>query len=300
MIKILYGDEPYKIDRILSEVKKGRDAVIETETFDEEVAIEISTPSFFGKKLIIIKAASLKDVNSSFCELAENSTDEVDVYLVIKNMDKRLALFKKLEQVNKKQGGNLIQECQKLTEPELGKYIHSQFQEKGKKLPVELLPVLLKRLNYESCNLYEVNLVIDKITAITEGECITQAEVEEASEDNSEGNVFKIFTLLCEGKVQELMREVDLIPANEGIKVLGLLLSKFRLVYKASLFPNKAEAAKGLNIAVWKIPELRKEAAVISECMDIIVEGMSDIKFGILNEETAVKSVVLRLFHKIK
>ena len=98
----------------------------------------------------------------------------------------------------------------------------------------------------------------------------------------------------------ELEREISLIPKDNGLMVLGLILSKFRLAYKASFFQNKTDAAKAIGCASYAIPTFQCDNKVLMKCIDIIMKSMAELKQWGSEETMVVRYCFLQLLYVLK
>ena len=303
MVKILCGSEKYLLDQKLAELKKeySNDSILEFEEFSNDVMLELMTPSFFGKKLILVRANSLSDLNDSLIEYIKSPSETSTLIIVVRDMDKRKALYKNLENISKDLQADLLCEFKKISDTELKDFIYQLCTERKLNMSAAQYQMLAGRISYknEATTLYDVVLYIDKISASVTDGLITEKHIEEAVEDNDEGNIFAIIDCLIRKDLAAAMREVRMVEKKECLKVLGLLLSKFRIAFKAALFDNKSTAASSIGVKEWQIPDFRVEQTVLAECIGIIVNAMEDIKSGNIGDDTMLVYTVECIYSKL-
>lgn len=294
MTKIIYGDEPYILDKVLEKEKEGKDVVV-YDNMSSDILLDMSTPSFFREKIIILKIATLSDIDVDF--LIKTNRNSGRLIILPERVDKRLSIYKKAAELN------LLLECSKLSRKDLESFIASYIKKIGK-IPFtsELMEIFLTRTNYEGeySNLYSIELSLDKIFSYSGNRGCTVADIEAAIEDISDGNTFNIIQYIQKGDILKLEREISLIPKGNGLMVLGLILSKFRLAYKASFFKNVSETSKAIGCASYAIPSFQCGNEVLMHCLDIIMKGIKELKQWESDETTVVRYCFLQLLYVLK
>jgi DNA polymerase III delta subunit len=125
-------------------------------------------------------------------------------------------------------------------------------------------------------------------TLININKDIDEGMVKRYMPSNEEANEFWLSSLIKARDADNLYKQLSLIPNDEDIKVLSLLLKDYRVAYKLKYFGEKE-----VGTARTEFAELSKE--MLNKAMNVITEGIYAIKSGYLPKEHALKSVCSQL-----
>ena len=94
-------------------------------------------------------------------------------------------------------------------------------------------------------------------------------------EDSS--TAFSLFKYLSDGRMDKYFSLADrLLVTEDAIGLMSLLLSNFRISYKASLVEGNAESEIG--VPKYRISSIPKDACY--ECMTVLQDGVNAVKTG--------------------
>ncbi len=297
MVKILYGNEPYVIMKRKSKIVDAlQNKQMNLQKFEGKFDIDVYNscleyPFLEEKRVVLLEAESLKDLDTPlFLEYVEKPVDSTDLLIIVKNVDKRIKLYKKLSSLN------VIVPCDKLDNETLRKAIQCEIVKKGGAIQELALAELIKRLNYEdeeSVNMLSIVGFLDNMLSVDKG--ITLEMVDRFVPKYEEANVFGLSKLLLAESSAELLREIEMVDPEESIKTLSLLLRDFRIAYKLKFFDKKDVADKAAFTSFSQC-----STNLIVECMQTITDTIGDVKAGRTTNQQALKLACIKLFNMIK
>jgi len=290
MIQVLYGDEPYGIEKRKKKVISGLSTPqmnfeMRQGKFDIDMQTACLTYPFLDdRKVILLDVESLKALDTKeFKDYLKAPNKTTDLIIIVRNVDQRLKMFKALKEAN------LLVPCMKLkSEKELTTVLCAEIKSRGGQITGNAMNEFLKRLNYskEGVNLlYAVGFIE---TLININKDIDEGMVKRYMPSNEEANEFWLSSLIKARDADNLYKQLSLIPNDEDIKVLSLLLKDYRVAYKLKYFGEKE-----VGTARTEFAELSKE--MLNKAMNVITEGIYAIKSGYLPKEHALKSVCSQL-----
>lgn len=306
MVRIVYGRESYMVDKAYAHYTKdvSEDSIKKYDSFTSDVELELSIPSFWGRKFIVIRLENDKELGENIIPYLEKKDREceADLLIILREMSKKSRIYRLIQKAEKSVGETRLIECDYYSSEKLQNFILKGLKEGGKQITVPVMDTLLRRLDYgNSCNLYGVQLAVEKLLSISSQSEITTSDVYAAVEDDEQGDVFQIMKYIIQGNHEKLFREISLVPDSEVLKVLGLLLKQFRIGFKLSLYTNREQGMKEIGISSWQVPRFNSDTstATIKQCLQLLTETMSDVKTGKLPSGIALRAAVNELYQKM-
>ena len=299
MIQLLYGNEPYVIQKRKQKVVNAlNNKQMNLQTFegkfDQEVYDACAVYPFLeNKRVIVLDVENLSVLDTPLFEkYLSKPVSTTDLVIICRNIDKRVKLFKRL---NSKK---IAIACDKLDDELLKKTLLCELSHRGANIQEIAMAEFIKRLNYhneESVNLISMVGFIDNMVSVDKN--ITLQMVEQYVPKYEEPNVFALSKLLLADTSDALLKEVSMIDSEQSIQTLSLLLRDFRIAYKLKYFDKSALADKpGAIFSSFT----DKSVGVLVNCMEIITDTISDIKAGRITNELALKSAGVKLFNTLK
>lgn len=274
MIKIMYGEEPYKVLLFKNKLKEGITVpdfnILLTEKWgEEEEDFAFAYPMMDAKKLIIVDLDDIKLLNTpAFENYIENPCNTCDVLIYVRKVDARTSIFKKLKQKN------FLYECVKYTDKELSLLVMKSLESLGASITDEALKEFLVRKNYmmEGVNFY--NLLSDLQTMISVDKVVTLDMVKTYVKANEEGNRFTIINHILSKNGDLLLKEISLTPKGDEIAILSLLLREYRIGYKAKYFDSK-------EMNVYKVVLKDLSTKELINGLEVLTQSIRNIKTGL-------------------
>lgn len=287
MLKVLYGNEPYRIEQCKKSVQKNItspefNCSVLYGAYDGSVDDIINTLPFLAdKRAVILTVDTLKEIdNKLFMQLLENPVPSTDCLIVVRNFDGRLKLAKLL----KKKG--LLYPCEKYSDSELPAAVASACGSYGARITSDAVASLISRTAY--LDVAEVTFLdvadwIKKMAAVTKE--ITLSVVESTVPQKEQPDAFILATLIRDNQYEKLQKEVSLLSGmstDEVIKSLSALLWQYRISYKAKMF---SPAEIGVRSTV--LADLPEQALVRG--ISILNGVLAKVKTGTMPAELAIQ-----------
>lgn len=288
--ELIFGNEPYRIHMYKMEAVKGiampEFNYMEAAQFTQAERDFAKQMPFMGNRRVLIVNMEKLTSNELLEQYLTEPASKTDLYIFVGEVDKRLSLYKKFPKDGIKQ---LDKDMEMLQRWILG-YIKRQ----NCKITRQAYDEFLKRINYEleEVNLYHVKSALKRL-------CTTQDEitpdlVQRLVQFNEKEEVFRLISLIDEGKTEELFHQADLIVQNGSQNVIGtlsLLLRSYRLLYKINVCGCTLKEAGVYNRTY--IPRMSLEQA--DEGIDIIQKTVNGIKNGRYTQEFALRLCLSKL-----
>lgn len=281
MLKILCGNEPYRIDKEIEECKKLiKEQSMNISYFnslDNSVLTLCRTYPFLDEhRLIVVSVDSLTDDIIKFLDIPKFTM----LFVLPEYVDKRTNAYKKLSE-----RGDLL-ELNKLTEQQLRVFVVKYLKENGGMITERAYYHLVERAGYfddNNVNLYTMEIYLKQLMLL--GSVITDESVERIILPSCNENVYALSrALLSEDSEYTVKLSIKLLERGEQpIALLSLLLRMFRLGYKASLFDaeEQKEACALIGVSAYQLKGiLCYSQEVLNRAIDIIQESIFDIKRG--------------------
>lgn len=289
-INVFYGNEPYSIDFYR---KKYENMVVNKElnlmkfdAWSEDVSSYLMTYPVMEEKKVAIVSCSLKDLDTTFNKYLENPCQTTELVLILKDVDKRSAIYKKLQKAGTITECNKIQDTQKLQNMllrEVGK--------NGARISQNAYRLFMEKENYlemENITLYNLFSDIERLAKFNPD--ITEETVNLLIPDNLSKKMFGIAKMLMSGDCTGLIQQAQVL-SSDTMGTLGALLREYRIAYKAKYFSINQIGIKYPPV----FSKLPKNTLV--DGMDIVLSSIDGIKNGTLVEEQTLPYTFAKLLH---
>ncbi len=292
MLKIWYGDEPY----LIRALKAREEAAIEDpelnivdngDELTEETFNECYQDTLFGsRRYLVFRAADLK--NPYVAKLiADEPTNEVRI--IVSKFEPNLKVAKSLKKEQ-------VQEFKRLSEKDMPSFVKFFLARFRANIREEDFNYLVRRINYSnrtSADLYTVRHWLEALFSL---EVVTKEDIDFVIPPEENTNAFSLFKHLCDGQPDKYFDLAErLLLTEDAIGLLSLLLSNFRISYKASIAEGKPEEAVG--VPKFRISDIKAE--VCTKCMTLLQDGVNAIKNGEGSREVFIR-VSAELFSILK
>lgn len=288
--ELIFGTEPYLINAYRKEVIKDVDMpdinLLVTDQFTEtERDFARQAPFIASRRVLVLQFEKLQ-ANVLLEKYLENPSQGTDLFVFVKEIDRRLALYKRFSKDSVKQfdkDGQILE-----------RFILSHVKKCGCKITKQAYAELLYRINYdmEEVNLYDVKSALEKLCT-TSGE-ITPDLVERLIPLNEKEDIFRLIQLIDENQTAELFHQADLILEKGEQNVIGtlsLLLRSYRILYKLNVCGCTLKEA-GVHMRTY-VPRLTGGQA--DEAIFIIQDSVNGIKGGKYPPEFALRFCLSKL-----
>lgn len=239
-MKVLYGNEPYLIERYK---KHYADMVTHTalnlSIIYGKYIVEVhdllqSYPFMDDKRVVILVCDTLKDLDGElFYDYLKNPSDFSELLIIIRSVDSRLKIFKKIS------SAGVLQECNKFNFPlEFNRAVRYELAKLGARISDEAVNDLCRQIGYfeiDNVNFLEVLNVLRSLSALSKN--ITFDIVKQHVPENKEANLFMLAELIRKRDMGAIKEQIMLIAPSDTILVISVLLREFRIAYKASMYP---------------------------------------------------------------
>lgn len=281
MLKILFGVEPYCIDKAVEALEKGiTSKELNVSYFDglssEIISASKTFPFLDNKRLIVVRLETLTEEVLKYT----NVPAFTELVLLPEKVDKGTKVYKQLEKAG------ATQECVKLTEKQLQTFVIRYLKDNEGAITEKAYKHFVERTGYlenDSVSLYTVEVYLKQLLLL--GNVITEEAIEKIVPLACNEKVFALSKALTDGNSDYAiwLCKQFLERGEQPIQLLSLLLRPFRLGYKASLYaPNEVnEACAMIGVSAYQIKSMMcYPDEVLNKGMDIIQEGIANIKKG--------------------
>lgn len=288
--ELIFGTEPYLIKAYRSSIVNGISIpdinILESEQFTAiERDFARQAPFLDSRRALILQFDKLS-ANEMLEEYLKTPSAKTDLFIFVKEIDKRTSLYKKF----KKEG---IKQFDKDTDL-LKRWILGYIKKHDCRITEQAYTELTARINYEmeDINLYYVQSALKKLCSTSED--ITPDLVKRMIPLNEKEDVFRLIEMIDRKNTTELFHQADIMLQNGEQNVIGtlsLLLRSYRILYKVSVCGCSLKDA-GVYYKTY-IPSLSGKQAQRS--MDTIQEIINGIKNGKYMPEFALRFCLSRL-----
>ncbi len=282
-MKVIYGNEPYLIEQykkhFMGMVTMDINLSILSGKYDEEVHGQLHTyPVLDNKRVVILFCDTLKDLDTPlFYDFLDDQPEFSKFLIVVKNMDSRLKIYKKLY------SGKLLFECNKFSHQD--QFFHAARKELSKcnaEITEDALREFCRRINYfeiDQVNFLEVKSVLYSLASVSKN--ITSDMVRQYVAENKAVTIFALAEMLKRREMISLKEQISLISPADSILVLSLILKEFRISYKASMYSLRDIGARKILFS-----DLAPEVQL--SCISILNRILIMIKTGQISNENAL------------
>ncbi len=292
-IKILYGDEPYRIDYEKEMVLQGVENPSMNYThlqgsFTEEALSKCSTfPFFEDRRVVLVDTDTLKGLDTdSFKKYLEHPVKSTDLVVIVRKVDSRLKIFKTLKEY--------LVPCNKVTTPkDLEQVILFEVKRNGARITPAALKEFTERINYfamEDVTLLMVKDFIDNLSAISKE--ISEDMVKRYVPAFKEADVYSLAGLIKEKKADALLGQLNMLSKDEAIGTLSLLLYSFRVAFKEKFYSLREIGGRESLFSEYGAETLEK-------AVRLITDRIAGIKSGFIPDETVLKLTVAELLNAL-
>ena len=288
--ELIFGTEPYLIKAYRSSIVNGISIpdinILESEQFTAiERDFARQAPFLDSRRALILQFDKLS-ANEMLEEYLKTPSAKTDLFIFVKEIDKRTSLYKKF----KKEG---IKQFDKDTDL-LKRWILGYIKKHDCRITEQAYTELTARINYEmeDINLYYVQSALKKLCSTSEE--ITPDLVKRMIPLNEKEDVFRLIEMIDRKNTTELFHQADIMLQNGEQNVVGtlsLLLRSYRILYKVSVCGCSLKDA-GVYYKTY-IPSLSGKQAQRS--MDTIQEIINGIKNGKYMPEFALRFCLSKL-----
>ncbi len=288
--ELIFGTEPYLINAYQKEVAKGVDMpdinMLEADQFTEtERDFARQAPFIASRRVLVLQFEKLQ-ANVLLEKYLEKPPQRTDLFLFVKEVDRRLSLYKRFPKDAVRQydkDGKMLE-----------RFILSYVKKSSCKITKQAYEELLYRMNYdmEEVNLYHVKSALEKLC--TTSSEITPDLVKHLVSLNEKEDIFRLIRLIDEKRTAELFHQADLMLENGEQNVIGtlsLLLRSYRILYKLSVCGCTLKEA-GVHARTF-VPKLTGRQA--DEGIIIIQDAVNGIKGGKYPPEFALRLCLSKL-----
>lgn len=277
MISVIFGDEPWLVDRAVKKITEPAKAEWRLSVHTEwDGAISDLSGGFFGAPVVLLKC---RDIPKELSTL----TDSEGWTLVVtpERVDRRTAVYKELS----KRG--LLTECRKVSEAQLTRFILKAAEAHGMALSDELARYLGQRTGYtedSDVSLYTVKIAVDRL--FFTGRPVTGALIDAEVRENVTCKVYELFDILAKGDTGKCIDMYQHLSETESaIGMVSMMLRSARIGLKASACPEHAREigvppmayafAKGYGTE-----ELKSLCGVFEKCL-VRLKSSADEKLAV-------------------
>lgn len=281
MLKVMFGSEPYCIDKAIEGMKKEISFTeMNVSCFEglpsEAEALCRTVPFMDSRRLIVASVEALTDDVLRYLDIPEFT----ELVILPGCIDKRREVYKALDKAG------CIEAYGKLTENQMRAFVLRHLKTCGGKMTERAFRYFAERTGYleeEAVNLYAVEVYLRQLLLL--GPAITEESIRRIVPPACNEQVFALSKALADGNMERaiwLGREF-LERGESSVAILSLLLRPFRLGYKASLYPpgERTGACALIGVPAYQIKGvMRYPEEVLNRAMDVIQEGIAAIKKG--------------------
>ena len=270
MVRFLIGCETYLSDKKLAATLNSIDnpelnVAMFYDNFDMEIASAVATaaPFLSEKRLLVFRLSEVKGDLLPFLQSLPESTEAI---VIAPKLDKRGKLYNTFK--------NNIEECNKLTENELLKFIAVSVKAEERNIERAAAIELAKRIHYyedDGVNLYAVKGALKQLSCVGD---ITLEMVEQSLPEDTSGKAYHLSKLMCQNNGKELFRLAQyLLDCGESeIGMLSLLAKTFKSAWR-----DKATGSTDIPRFQYQ-DALKFSEKQLSEVQDILSASIAQIK----------------------
>jgi len=310
----IYGTDDYLVDESLSRIKKealtGGFASMNYHTYEGKtldaadlVSTASTMPAFAEWRLIVVKGADLMKAAQEkvLAEYARNPSPTTCLVFIstAAKADRGSALVKALEE------GGYLKACNRLSDPEILRWIKEEAARQGK----TIADVAAKRLLETAGNrLRDIKGELDKIVLfVGEKAAIEEADVEESGLECREESIFSLSDAIGKKDIKEAFRLYEKLSDEEPLKVLGAISRQMRTLLKIKALQAKGTPPQKIPGLTGLFPkyadDYMKRSRLFSEkelktAMTRLLAADTDLKTGRAPEGAVLPRVIMELCGK--
>lgn len=287
MIKVIYGDEPFfilKHKALLVEHIQAQEMNVshyEGEFTEDVFNMCSQTPFLSDRRVVFLDTDTLKGLdNKLFSEYLEGKgVSSTDLCVIVREVDKRLKVFKALE------GKKVLTEYSKLKDKEsLVNEILLMLKKDSARIMPAAMNEFVRRINYfevPETNLCMVEGYLQTMAAMTKD--ITEDVVKEVVPVFELPKIFDFARLIRDDNIEELLHQLNLLDSKEAIKIMSLLMREIRIAIKCKHF-----SAAQIGLRSDAVFSGCGEEALLS-ALQIVTDTIDGIKTGRFTDGIGLK-----------
>lgn len=296
-VHLITGVEEYLIHEYLTKVKTGieypeMNLSIFGE-YDEKKVVESceQLPFMRDTKVVICFGDIFAKENSLLVNYCSSPSPSTELYLVSDKVDKRKKLYKELEKK-----GNILQ-FNKLKPKDYLEFLRQYFDKNGISLNDDTIQYIADKTMYNTVDdyyLYDVVGELNKLINFACGKAIDNDMVDKIVKSPVDSNIFKLIHNITSGK-KEVINQVNQL-LNEGfevMKILGMLLRHYRILYKYLVSNGKGLGLAPFQLNEFKNSSLTKDDALLA--IELITLCQNDIKSGRVDMRLGLEMLLVKL-----
>ncbi len=292
MVLVVSGPEAYNIARYKKKALEGvqspqMNVTSFAGTFTEDVAVQCRTfPILSERRAVLLECETQKGLDTKeFEEYLQNPSDSCNLFVALKKADSRTKLIKKLT------SAGVYKSCNKFDdEAKVRQVLEYELRQRGATMEPAAMAEFLRRINYLNYEAMTLSFAVNLLEAcVSVSKEIDAETVVKMVPEHREPNVFGLINLIKNKEVDALSEEIGLIPADEAIGKMSLLLRSYRIAYKARFY-KLGEIGKRVRD---EFPDKTTDDLVRS--MKVITDLIEGIKTGKVDTANALRLCAVEL-----
>lgn len=288
--ELIFGTEPYLIKKYRESVVQGISMpdmnILESDQFTVAERDFARQAPFLDTRRVLILSFDRLSANELLEKYLQEPSVRTDLFLFVKEMDKRTGLYKRFPKEGIKQFDKDFDV--------LKRWILGYIGKRNCRITEQAYNELISRINYEleEVNLYHVQSALKKLCSTSED--ITPDIVKRLVAVNEKEDVFRLIELIDRKEVKKLFHQADILLQGCEQNVIGtlsLLLRSYRILYKVSVCGCSLKDA-GVHYRTY-VPRISGKKA--EEGIHIIQEIINGIKGGIYAQDFGLRFCLSRL-----
>ncbi len=232
MIKLIFGEETYLLDKTLEAETSGIETPeMNLTVFDDGYDVKtvericFTEPFLADRRAVVLRLPELK-ADDELKKLVGKIPEDVIFIVAADKVDKRSALYKAFQKS--------VCECSKPDANKVYDLVRRVVEKEGCKAERDAIEEMVKRLNYYDDTAINLYSVIGCARQLSQSGDVTLSLVRAMLPESSAGKAWNLLRLICEKKMSEAFSLLNyLLDSGESaIGVLSLILRGFRLAWK--------------------------------------------------------------------
>lgn len=276
MITILYGNEPFGIQKVVQRFLTLSGGMAERFTaFDAQTAIAACAVSLFTeKKYVLVEIGRLEELAGDFYNYAAHPVATTEVLIRVKDkVDDKGKKFKELAALSDQIA---FVKKEHLGADSLREFIEKKAESHGKVMEPAAIATYLERTTYGSdgTTLWQVFYDIENLCDASLSGSVTAADVAQYFDGVKEADGFAFVRALARGDARRAYELADCVPEDKVIGTLSLVERDIRVAYKRSMFSLG-------EIGAFREPDFKGyDRKTLSELLKIPCAYIRDAKSG--------------------
>lgn len=275
MIKLIYGEETYLVDKAIEVETTGIEVpemdVVRFEDDYDINAVEqmcFTTPFFSSKRAVILRVTELK-ASEELKKLLQKVPQHVIFLVAADRVDKRSALYKVFQK-------NTM-ECSKPDPKKVYGLVKRAAEKEGITADYAAVEEMIRRLNYYEDPLVNLYAVIGCVKQLSLSGNITLPLVRAMLPESAAGKAWNLLRYVCEKKMSEAFSLLNFLldSGESAIGVLSLMLRGFRLAWKEA-----AGVPVDANLRYQYAPAVQFPAKKLVLAQDTLETAVEQLKSG--------------------